>query len=600
MSPSNSEIAAAGPVATRKYFALICVVLALGTAALYWPITHHPFIEFDDMQYIAGNPHVTSGLSATNFVWAFTTSEQANWHPLTWLSHQLDCTLFDVDPGLHHLVNLLYHVANTLLLFVFLRRATGFLWRSAFVAALFAWHPLHVESVAWAAERKDVLSTFFWMLTLLAYLGYARSVGAGGPPPSRNKYRAVIFYILALFLCACGLMSKPMVVTLPFVLLLLDLWPLNRMASFQSPVSNAEIIRCHPVSIVRLVLEKIPFLGLAVAGSLTTYLVQSGAGAVASLTLPHRLANAVMAYARYTAKLFWPTDLAILYPLPNHWPRWLVLGALAVLAIWTFLCIYNWRQKPFFAVGWFWFVGTLVPAIGIVQVGAQSMADRYTYIPSIGLFIVVAWGASEYFSTRGTNKLVPPVLGGAVLLGCVAVTSRQINFWTDSVTLFRHAVDVTMNNYAAENCLGKAYEKIGDPQHALACYELSVKTEPRFPYSQFNLAMALLELGHSEEGLQHLQVAAGLEPRDADIQYDLGIYFAQHSSWTNAVNCFSNSVSVRADFAPAQFALGGALANIGHAADAAPHLREALQLDPGLWQAKTNLDTLLEKHPELR
>ena len=598
MSPVDSDPAAGAAAWGRQHFALIGLLLALGTVALYAPITQHPFIQFDDEQYVIGNPHVTSGLSATNFVWAFTTNEQANWHPLTWLSHQLDCTLFGVRPGLHHLVNLLYHVANTLLLFCFWRSATGAVWRSAFVAALFAWHPMHVESVAWAAERKDVLSTFFWLLTLLAYLGYARRVsGGGGPPPGAR--RAALFYVAAVGGCACGLMSKAMVVTLPFVLLLLDLWPLNRIARFPTSNSGAGLPRCQPVSMGRLWLEKVPFFVLVLAGSLTTYFIQSEAGAVAGLPLGERLANAVLAYARYTAKLFWPTDLALIYPHPGHWPLWLALGAVTLLLVWTFACAYNWRQTPFLTIGWFWFLGTLVPTIGLVQVGAQAMADRYTYIPSIGLFLVVAWGATEYCLTRGRGAVILPCLGGAVLLGCLVATSREINLWRDSITLFRHAVEVTTDNYAAENCLGKSYEKIGDPR-ALACYQLSVATEPRFPYSQFNLAMVLLDRGRTAEALEHLQVAAALEPRDPVIQYDLGVYFSQHDSWTNALNCFSNSLAVSPDVALVQCAMGSALANLGRAAPAASHFRAALRLDPQLPQAKTNLNRLLTEHPEVR
>jgi tetratricopeptide (TPR) repeat protein len=598
MSPSNSE--PSKPAASgQSIFALVCLVLALGTAALYWPITHHPFIQFDDMAYVVDNPHVTTGLSATNFVWAFTTSEQANWHPVTWLSHQLDCTLFGVNAGAVHFVNLLYHVANTLLLFIFLRSATGALWRSAFVAALFAWHPMHVESVAWAAERKDVLSTFFWLLTLLAYLQYARSVAGNEPAKAHSKQNAALYFIAALIFCALGLMSKPMVVTLPCALLLLDFWPLNRMAILRYETSKSEASGCRPVSIARLMLEKIPFFALVITGCVATYLAQAGGGAVSKIHVDERLMNAALAYARYTAKLFWPTDLSIVYPHPRHWPLALALAALALLAVWTISCACAWRKAPYLPMGWFWFLGTLVPTIGLIQVGSQSMADRYTYIPSIGLFILVAWGAAEYFSRRESGKIILSLLGGAALIGCIGATCRQMSFWSDSITLFRHAIEVTTDNYTAENVLGKAYERAGNNEAALACYTLSVNTEPRFPQSQFNLAMSLMTFHRTAEALEHLQVAAELDPRDADVQYDLGIYFTQHDSWTNALNCFSNSVSVRPDFAPAQLCMGTALANLDRASDAAPRFREALRLDPALLQAKTNLDKLLTEHPEL-
>ncbi len=424
------------------------------------------------------------------------------------------------------MVNLLFHIANTLLVFIFLRNATGAMWRSAFVAAFFAWHPLHVESVAWAAERKDVLSTFFWMLTLMAYARYARSVTrdewrvtSGAAAPSLVTRHPSLFYLAALLFCALGLMSKPMVVTLPFVLLLLDFWPFGRVADFRLAGSN-----------VRLLLEKIPFFALAAADSVVTYLVQAHGGAVAKTAWTENLANAVLAYARYTAKLFWPTDLAIVYPHPKHWPAALALGAAAVLAVWTLLCVRDWRKRPFLAVGWFWFLGTLVPTVGLVQVGAASMADRYTYIPSIGFFIVVVWGAAELLSTQPRAKRYLPALGGAALLGCALVTVKQISFWHDSITLFRHAMEVTTDNYVAENTLGKAYEKIGDDAHALFLYRASVTTEPRFPQSQFNLAMCLLTLGQTAEALEHLQTAAALDPNDPDVQYDLGIYFSQHGA----------------------------------------------------------------------
>jgi Flp pilus assembly protein TadD len=597
MSSSNSETAETP--SGQKHFALVCLVLALGTAALYWPITSHPFIIFDDEQYITANPHVASGLNWTNLVWALKSSEQANWHPLTWVSHQLDCTLFGVTAGGHHLVNLLFHVTNTLLVFLFLRGATGALWRSAFVAALFAWHPLHVESVAWAAERKDVLSTFFWLLTLMAYVRYAQKqsrVESRGSramigSPALDARPSTLDYFAALFLFALGLMSKPMVVTLPFVLLLLDFWPLQRISDFRFPISDFK----------RLLLEKIPFFALAFAGSAVTYLVQAGGGAVVSqMPWSERLANVVLAYARYTAKIFWPTDLAIIYPHPRHWPVALALGAAAVLVVWTILCLRDWRKRPFLAVGWLWFLGTLVPTVGLIQVGAASMADRYTYIPSIGFFIVVVWGAAEIFSTRPRGKIILPVAGGAVLLACVVTTSLQISLWRDSITLFRHTIEVTTDNYAAENTLGKAYEKAGDDAHALFLYRAAVATEPRFPQSQFNLAMCLLTFGQTGEALEHLQAAAALEPRDPDIQFDLGIYFSQHASWTNAANCFSNSALVRPGYAPAQLGLGSAYANLGRAAEAAPHFREALRLDPKLSEAQKNLNRLLAEHPELR
>jgi tetratricopeptide (TPR) repeat protein len=513
----------------KNYSALICFVLGLGTVLLYWPLTQHPFIVYDDGQYIIENVHVTSGLSWQNFRWAFTSGEAANWHPLTWLSHQLDCTLFGLNAGGHHFTNVLFHAANAVLVFIFLRGATGAIWRSAVVAALFAWHPLHVESVAWASERKDVLSTFFWLLTLLTYIRYAR-------------YHRWPAYAATLLLFACGLMSKPMVVTLPFVLLLLDYWPLRRI-----PNSAFQISDCK-----WLLLEKIPFFLLAAAGSTVTYLVQTGGGALWPTPWPDRMANAAIAYARYVAKTFWPSDLAIIYSHPNHWPVIMALGATLALLAWTILCLREWRTKPFLAVGWFWFLGTLVPTIGFVQVGAQAMADRYTYIPSIGLFIVLVWGTTEFLARSPNGKVISKMIAGVALVGCVLMLSFQISFWRDSVTLFRRAIEVSPDNYAAANGLGKAYENLGDLSHAVVLYRAAVELEPRFPQSQFNYAMTLLQMGNGEEGFKHLETAAEMMPNNPKVQFYLGAYNSQQGNWTNAVKCLRITVKYQPDFQAAQ------------------------------------------------
>jgi tetratricopeptide (TPR) repeat protein len=575
-------------------FAIICLALAVVTLAVYWPLTSHPFINFDDDDYIVGNTHVTSGLTWTNVAWAFQTGAAANWHPLTWISHMIDCDLYGLNPGGHHLTNLLFHIANTLLLFLLLKQMTGTMWRSAFVAALFAWHPLHVESVAWASERKDTLSAFFWMLTLLAYARYAKKPNVAG-------------YLLALLLFACGLMSKPMVVTLPFVLLLLDFWPLNRLRlpdfGAESNLENVPARNPAAKSWTRmaffLVVEKIPFFALAAAASAATFLVQKNAGAFWQSPFPLRMANAVLAYVRYISKIFWPADLAIVYPYPHHWPALFVAGAVLLLVAWSALFVFRTKQNPYLIVGWLWFLGTLVPTIGLVQVGAQSMADRYTYIPSIGLFILIVWGANDLLDLRPELKKFLPLAGGAALAGCLAVTSLQLNYWQSGIQLFGRAIAVTTDNYVACNTLGKAFERAGQKDKALFLYSEAVRLEPRYPQGQFNLAMSLLEYGKTAEALAHLKIAANLTPHDPDIQYDLGTYFLQHDQLEEAAHRFNIALADRPEFPEAHNALGSVLSRQNKLDEAIGQFSEALRLKPDFAVAHQNWAATLVKQKKI-
>jgi protein O-mannosyl-transferase len=537
------------PTTKNQLFVLICLALTLATFALYAPMLHHGFVILDDQVYVTENPHVTSGLAWTNVVWAFKTSAAANWHPLTWISHMADCQMFGLNAGGHHLVNLLFHIANTLLLFFWLNKLTGAMWRSAFVAALFAWHPLHVESVAWASERKDVLSAFFWMLALIAYARFAALSEVRSP-------KSKVFYILALFLFACGLMSKPMVVTLPFVLLLLDFWPLQRfrISDFRFPI------------FFRLVLEKIPFFVLAFASCLITYLVQKSGGATwsqAALPFHARVANALVAYVRYVSKTFWPADLAVIYPYSRHWPAVLVIGSALALAAWTGLFLWRARRNPHLIVGWLWFLGTLVPAIGLVQVGSQSMADRYTYIPGIGLFIVIVWGANDLLSRWPEWKKFLPVAGGVALAGCLMATSIQLNYWQDSVKLFSHAIRVTTDNYTACNFLGRALDGIGQKNDALLLYAESVRIEPRYPQAQFNLGMDLWNAGRLNEACEHLKAAVELVPDNAEARYYLGDALMENGKPNEAIAQFTEALRLKPGFVQARRKLDEALAKRG-------------------------------------
>ena len=522
---------------------IICIALAAVTLLVYAPILRNGFVNYDDPDYIINNSHVKAGLTWTGVVWAFQSAEASNWHPLTWISHMADCQLFGLKPAGHHLTSLLFHTANTLLLFLLLNRLTGALWRSAFVAALFALHPLHVESVAWASERKDVLSAFFWMLTLLAYTRFVSESKVRSP-------KSKVFYALALLAFACGLMSKPMVVTLPFVLLLLDFWPLRRIANGGLRMAN----------LAPLILEKVPFFVLTIASCVITRLVQGGAlWSTASLPLSFRLANALMACVRYISKTVWPADLALIYPYPHHWPIAAVITVALLLALCSALALLWAKPHPYLAVGWFWYLGTLVPVIGLVQVGIQSMADRYTYLPSIGLFIIVAWGLNDLLNSRPQKTKIAAAVGGLALAGCVAVTSIQLAYWRDSLTLFSHTIEVTTDNYAAEDCLGTTLENLGQKDEAEKCYAASVRFEPDYPLGQFHLGMILLEQGKAVEASNHLAIAARLAPQNPVIQFDYGLYLSQHGNPAEAARCFRAALAARPDFPEAKTNLAKAL-----------------------------------------
>jgi tetratricopeptide (TPR) repeat protein len=583
----------AAKLTKNQLSALICLALALVTTALYWPMTHHNFVNFDDDDYITNNSHVKAGLTWAGVIWAFQTGAAANWHPLTWLSHMLDCQLYGLNPGGHHSTNLLFHVANTLLLFLLLRQLTGALWRSAFVAALFAWHPLHVESVAWAAERKDVLSAFFWMLTLMAYVRYAQKRSReNSAVPALDSRLWTLDYGLALLFFACGLMSKPMVVTLPFVLLLLDFWPLNR---FQ-PGSSAR-------STINLIVEKLPFFALTLAASVVTYFVQTSGRALwmpAERPFSSRVANALWAYERYISKTFWPADLSIFYPFPHHWPAGLVIGAALLLAMWSGLSIWRARQNPYLLVGWFWFLGTLIPTIGLVQVGSQSMADRYMYIPSIGLFILVVWGFNDFLNWRPHWRRITTFAGGVALAGCLVGTEIQLSYWQNSIKLFRHAIEATTDNFVAYTCLGMTLSDLGLKKEAMMLCAEAVKISPNSPVAQYNFGMALLRNNRLDEALAHLDAAAQLAPHNSEIQYNLGLFLLLHNKPDEAASHFAATLVERPDFAEAHCRLAQALSQQHKSKEAIFHYREALRLKPAFPEAKAALDQILSTKPNLK
>jgi tetratricopeptide (TPR) repeat protein len=588
-----------------RHPAVLSILLAVITFIVYLPVGRYGFVDYDDSDYVKANDHVLGGLNWVTVKWAFTTAHASNWHPLTWLSHALDCQLFGQYIGGHHLVSVGFHIANSILLLFLLRSMTGAVWRSALVAALFALHPLRVESVAWISERKDVLSGFFFLLAVWAYVRYARERGR------ETGQRVAFYYVLALGLFALGLMSKPMLVTLPMVLLLLDYWPLNR---FQS----------GPLV---LLVEKLPFFALCLASSIITFFAQKKGGAVStSITMQARWANAVVSYIRYLAKTFWPENLSVLYPHPGSWPAWKVMGAVALLlAIFAGVVLLA-RKRPYLAVGWLWFFGTLVPVIGLVQVGVQSMADRYTYLPTIGLFVALVWGLYDLSRRPWWPRAMA---AGAVfsVAVCTLLTSLQVRYWRDSEALFRHAVEVTERNYLAYNNLGYylsnhdrplegmtnylrsieinpnyedalnnlGYALAGQKRHAEAIgyYQAALRIRPEHPEVHNNLGNALSELGQIDEAMQHYGIVLRQQPDHASAHNNLGIALAMKGRLDEAMVHFRAALRSKPDYASAHSNLGNALAVQHKLDEAIEEYQQALRLSPDEAQAHNNLANAL-------
>ena len=563
----------------------------MATLAVYAPAAHFDFINLDDGVYVTANRHVRAGLTGDGIVWAFTNGHASLWHPLTWLSHMLDCQLFGLEAGWHHVTNVVLHVANTLLLLAALQALTGALWRSALVTGVFALHPLHVESVAWVAERKDVLSTCGWLVTLWAYARYARH-------PERSRFVPVAIAF------AIALLAKPMVVTLPVVLLLLDAWPLGRVRT------------TRPAA---LVAEKFPLVLLAGAASVVTLVVAARTGAVTSLALvafPARLANALVAYTRYLGKALWPTHLAVFYPIPSTWPVAEVLGAALLLVAITVSTLVAGRRHPYLAVGWLWFVVTLLPVIGIVQAGDQAMADRFMYVPLIGLTIAMVWGVADLLRRWPTALRIAPA-GALVILAALAVASRrQLGTWRDSSALFTHALVVTTDNWLAHHNLGMVLAKQGDVEGAAREFTTATRLRPGYPDAHYNLGVALirqekpdeaiaeftrtldlnphhadahnalgnllLQRGLRADGLVHLSDAVRFDPDDAVKHYNLGVALLESARTTDAMAAFVEAARLQPDLAEAHANLGVIYAKQGRVADAAAEYAEAVRLKPDL------------------
>jgi hypothetical protein len=537
--------------------------LAIGTLLLYWPAGHYDFVLADDYQYICHNPPVLKGLSWDGIRWSIWSMYASNWHPLTWMSHMVDCSLYGLHPGGHHLTNIFLHTANTVLLFRWLSRSTGKLWPSAFVAALFAWHPLHVESVAWICERKDVLSTFFLLLTLLAYTRYVAK-------PTRGR----LFLTLLLFVL--GLMAKPMLVTLPCLLLLLDYWPLNR---FQTATGQLKPRK----EWMRVLVEKIPFFFLSFCGCLLTMAAQSASGAVketSEIPVLVRLVNALSSYGRYLGKAFWPDHLLIFYPLPTATPWALFAVSLTALIVCTGLALW-WRAKfPWFIVGWFWFLGTLVPVIGLVQVGDQAMADRYTYIPYIGLFIVVVWGLDAWMKRQGWLRGVVAPLGVAALIACGVRTHEQLGYWKDSITVFGHAAQfTTFNKFSHANLnYALAQKKYQDP---VPRYKAVLRREAPNT-GKGAIVFDTDTIIRVDDGVIELSELLNYDPDSAPLRNNLGILFAEQQKPDEAIEQFDKAIASDPKYAWAYFNEAAVLRERGRLREAGERLDEAVRLRAAL------------------
>ncbi len=596
--PPGSPGARGAAALARPWF--VCLLLAAVTLAVFWPLKNSEYLYLDDPTYTTSNPYVRQGLTLDGVVWAFTTRQASNWHPLTWLSHMLDASLFGLAPAGPHVVNVLLHVANTILLFLVLRELTGTHWRSAFVAALFALHPLHVESVAWIAERKDLLSTWFLLLTLWAYgryAGGARVQGhkseAGGQKPEVRDFRSDLrppafagatsgrptsgSYWLVLLFFALGLMSKPMLVTLPFMLLLLDYWPLKRVSSWRS-----------------LVLEKWPFFAVSGISCLITFAAQSRAlGSFVKFPMTVRLENAMVSYARYLGKMFWPADLALPYPHPGHWPFASVALATALIAGLCIVVLRLGRQLPFLITGWFWFLGTLIPVIGLIQVGTQSMADRYTYVPLIGLFILFAWGADAALKRWRVPRVTAGVAGVLIVAACATRTTGQLRYWRNSETLFRHTIAVTGNNPLALGNLGLYLYDHGRWQEAIEDYHQALRLNPSDYAAYDNLGFCYYNQGRLEEAMTNYYQALRINPNDANTLNNLGSALARQKNFARAVECYEAALQSRPDYPDAHNNLGVVLDELGKTAEAIQHYRRALRLAPDNVQAHNNLANAL-------
>jgi Tfp pilus assembly protein PilF len=577
------------PRGTRALI-LAAIGVAFVTILTFAPVRHFDFVNYDDLEFVAENPHVATGLTAANVRWAFTHPYTATGGPITWISHMLDVELFGLDPGAHHVTSLAIHLCNALLLLLVLWDMTGAVGRSAWVAALFAVHPLHVESVAWVAQRKDVLSTFFWLLTMWAYVAYARRpFDSPLIPASKDERlaqgRPLRRYVTVALLLTLGLMSKPMVATLPFVLLLLDVWPLQRLPLDRTWWGAAR----------RLTLEKLPLFALAAASIALTFAAQREIGAVAgfdAVPLPLRLANAAVSYVAYIGRMFWPAGLAAFYPYRESVPPLVVAGCVLALAAATAAAIRARPRAPYATVGWLWYLGTLVPVVGIVQVGGHAMADRFTYVPLVGLFIVLAWGGAAVRARAGLSRASMTIAAMAAVLACAILARGQALHWQNGVALWEHATRVTRDNARAHANLGVSLARQGQLGPAIAEYREALRLEPGAADTHNNLALALVGARQPDAARAHYEEAIRVKPAYANAHTNLANLLDEQGRADEAIRHYREAIRLEPDHLLAHVNLAMTLARMGRAREAIPHLETALRINPGYEPARRVLDEI--------
>ena len=573
----------------QKSKLIVVLILIIATIAIYWQIQNYEFIRFDEELYLTKNINIQQGLSLENIRWSFATIDAGYFQPLTWLSLMLDYELFKLNAGGYHWTNLLLHIISTVLLFLVLNKMTDSLWRSGFVASLFALHPLYVESVVWIAERKDVLSCVFWMLTMHAYLAYVRQ---------SNIWR----YSLMLLVFVLGLMAKPMLVTLPFVLLLLDYWPLNRFTFElkQEGENKRRKLIVVPIgegnTISHLILEKIPFIVLTlIFSSITFYTAQkvSAIASVSNLSIFSRISNSLVSYVEYISKMIVPVNLAVFYPHPGTWPLWQVLLCLVVLISMTYIVIFYIKKYPYLAVGWFWYLGTLIPVIGLVQAGSQAMADRFTYIPFIGLFVIIAWGLVDLTKKCRYGKAIFSSIAVFIIATMMVMTSIQVSYWKNSITLYSHAFEVTKNNYLVANNLGAVFIDNGDYQKALFYITRAIQIKPNYAEAHRNMAVILGSMGKKEEAIYYFQEAIKNKPDYTDAMRRLGDIFTQEKRFEEAVRQYKRLLIYEPNDYEVYNNLGVVFAQMGKKEEAIIQFGKALYLKNDYADGRRNLNVVL-------